>query len=415
MEPALHEVTFDKLTYGGSALGRLADGRAIFVPFALPGERARVRVVQQKAGYARGQLIEMLEPSPDRIKARCKHFGLCGGCHYQQLSYEKQVEAKAEILRDQLGRIAKIENAPVQPTVAAPNPWNYRNQIQFRLTREGRLGYIVAEGRAGPADDVFAVEECHLPIPSIDELWRQIGFETLPAIARVTLRAGADDELMMVLEGTSETAPEVEIEGSLSVVHTFEGDCFALAGRDFLKMRLGGRDFQVTATSFFQVNTAVAEKMVEHVLSLVPDTTETIIDVYCGVGLFSAFLALRCRRLIGIEESAAACKDFEINLDEFDNVELYEASAEEVLPSLETRADIVVLDPPRAGLGAQVLEALARSKPTKIIYVSCDPSTLARDLKRLIEEGFRLVQVTPFDMFPQTYHIESISVLERAG
>jgi 23S rRNA (uracil1939-C5)-methyltransferase len=174
------------------------------------------------------------------------------------------------------------------------------------------------------------------------------------------------------------------------------------------------RPFQVSAGSFFQVNSLMAARMVDHLLErLSVDTQTTLLDIYSGVGLFSAFFAPRVGRLIAIEASASACQDFEINLDEFENVELYEAPAEEVLPGLDVQADVAILDPPRAGLIKEALQALIELGPRRLAYVSCDPSTLARDARILLTAGYRLLEVTPFDLFPQTYHIESISLFEK--
>jgi 23S rRNA (uracil1939-C5)-methyltransferase len=171
-----------------------------------------------------------------------------------------------------------------------------------------------------------------------------------------------------------------------------------------------GREFRVSAGSFFQVNTVMADKMVQHLLDKLPLPARTVLDVYCGAGLFSAFLAPRCERLIGIESSPSACEDFAANLDEFDHVELYEGMAEDVIPLLEMEQPIVLVDPPRAGVEVRALDGIQQLAPQTIAYVSCDPSTLARDTARLIAGGYRLVEVTPFDLFPQTYHIESISI-----
>ena len=414
MVPAdLQEVTFDTLTYGGESLGRLPDGRPVFVPFALPGERARLRLVQEKRGFARGELVELVQPAANRITPRCKHFGVCGGCHYQHMPYESQLEAKAQILRDQLKRIGHIEDPPVRATIPSPNPWNYRNQVQFHLTPEGRLGYVRASSDPKATGAIFAVEECHLPEQAINDLWPHLQFERGSGIERVSIRASTDDDPMLILEGSGGELPEVEIEGELSVTHVLGDDCVLISGRDHVNMRLLERDFRVSAPSFFQVNTAMAEKMLEHVLELVPNRAETVLDVYCGAGLFSAFLAPRCQRLVGIEVAAAACEDFAVNLDECDNVELYEAPAEDVLPALEVKPDLIILDPPRTGVEVKALDALVQLDPKRIIYVSCDPSTLARDLRRLTDNDFRFTRVTPFDMFPQTYHIESISLLEK--
>jgi 23S rRNA (uracil1939-C5)-methyltransferase len=415
MAPAdLQEVTFDTLTYGGEALGRLPDGRAVFVLFGLPGERARIRLVQEKRGFARGELVEIIQTAAKRITPRCKHFGLCGGCQYQHMPYEQQLQVKEEILRDQLKRIGRIDDPPVEATVPSANPWNYRNQVQFHLTHEGRLGYVRASPDPRMAEIILAIEECHLPQPAINEMWPQLQFERDSGIQRVSIRVGADDDLILTLEGSGGDLPELEIEGELSVTHLFEDDCVLLSGRDHVIMRVLGRDFRVSAPSFFQVNTAMAEKMAEHVLKLAPPAADVMLDVYCGAGLFSAFLAPRCRRLVGIEVAPAACEDFGVNLDEYDNVELYEAPAEDVLPALQARPDLVIVDPPRAGVDLKALDALVQLQPAHIIYVSCDPSTLARDLRHLTDNDYRLTRVTPFDMFPQTYHIESISMLERA-
>lgn len=421
LQPESFDLKLEKLTYGGEAMGRLPDSRAVFVPFGLPGERVRVRLVEEKKNFARGEIVEIIEPSPERITAKCKHFfspllqgegaGVrwCGGCHYQHLPYEKQLQAKTDILIDQLQRIGKIENPPVQPMVACPSPWNYRNHVQFSLDNMGKLGF-----QAPNSNRVIQITECHLPEPPINELWTQLEFEPQTDIERVSLRLGADDDLMLVLESGSPEPPELEIEAGISIAHVYEGNAVVIAGSDHLLMRVLGRGFKVSAASFFQVNTVMAEKMVEHLMTNLPITqSTTLLDVYCGVGLFSAFLAPNCRRVIGIEASESACEDFAVNLDEFDNVELYEGEAEAVIPHLEAKPDIVLVDPPRAGLDKAVVDGILKLSPRLIAYVSCDPSTLARDAARLVNGGYRLKDVTPFDMFPQTYHIESVSLFER--
>jgi 23S rRNA (uracil1939-C5)-methyltransferase len=417
-------VKLEKLAYGGAALGRLEDGRAVFVPFALPGETVRARIVEEKRGHVRAELVEVLEPAPERIPPKCKHFftplarssgegpgvRACGGCHHQNLSYANQLKAKTEILRDQLIRIGKIEDPPVQPMIPSPQEWNYRNHVQFHLTREGKLGFFAADG-AG----IVPVTECHLPEAPLNELWPRLEFDPGLGLERVSLRLGADGETMLILE--SDETPELELEADLSVVHLREGEAVVMAGEQALTVEVRSRPFRVSAASFFQVNTAMAGKMVEHLLaclSLPPQAT--VLDIYCGVGLFSAFLAPLAGRVIGIESSPSACEDFAANLDEFENVELYEGAAEEILPGLAGRIvnlPYAIVDPPRAGLHVRALDALQALEPGRIAYVSCDPSTLARDAHRLLDGGYRLVSVTPFDLFPQTYHIESISLFEK--
>jgi 23S rRNA (uracil1939-C5)-methyltransferase len=406
-----YDILLEKLTYGGEAMGRLPDGRAVFVPFGLPGEHVRVELTEDKKNFARGKLLELLKASPERIEPKCKHFGKCGGCHYQNLSYEKQLLAKTEILRDQLQRIGKIENPPIAQIVASPLEWNYRNHVQFHLTAEGKIGFINARGNS-----TLPIEECHLPEAGINAFWHDLQFESNKDVERVSLRAGQDEELMVVLESESAETPELEIEADVSVVHLFEEHAVVLAGQDNLSFNILGQDFRVSAASFFQVNTKMAEKMAGHIISNLPITpSTTLLDVYCGVGLFSKFFASKCQTVIGIEESESACEDFAFNLDEFDNVELYEGAAEEILPGLAGRLDsstFAIVDPPRAGIERHALDAILSIKPQIIAYVSCDPSTLARDAARLINGGYRLVDVTPFDLFPQTYHIESISIFE---
>jgi 23S rRNA (uracil1939-C5)-methyltransferase len=408
------DIQLEKHTYGGDTMGRLPDGRAMFVPYGLPGEHVRVRLTEDKKNFARGEIIEILESSLDRIPAKCKHFGECGGCHYQNLSYEKQVEIKTEILRDQLTRIGKIENPPVERLIACPTPWNYRNHIQFSLSENGKLGFVRALDGPGPSRNILEITECHLPEPSINDLWPQLEFEPGTEIEHVSLRTGHEGDLMLTLESDSSEPPELEIEAGISITHVYEENTVVITGSDHTLIRVLGRDFKVSASSFFQVNTVMTEKMVQYLLGhLSIDKSSTLLDVYCGVGLFSAFFAPKCKTVIGIESSPSACEDFIINLDEFDNVELYEGLAEYVIGHLEAKPDVVLVDPPRAGLDKAVVDGIQKLKPRVIAYVSCDPSTLARDARRLIEGGYNLMQVTPFDLFPHTYHIESISIFER--
>jgi 23S rRNA (uracil1939-C5)-methyltransferase len=408
-----HEVTLTTLTYGGEAMGRLPDGRAVFVPFGLPNERVRVRLTEEKKGFARGEIVEFLETSAERIEARCIHFSKCGGCHYQNLSYEDQLKAKTDILRDQLKRIGKIENPPVTSMVASDRAWNYRNHLQFHLTEEGKLGFVNARGRA-----VMPILECHLPETGIQSFWPELHFESKSDVDRVSMRSGLDEELLVILESETTDMPELEIEADVSIVHMYEDHTAVIAGQDHLTIRVLEKDFHVSAASFFQVNTGMAEKMIEHLQSSLPvSLSTTLLDVYCGAGLFSRFFAPVCKQVIGIESSESACEDFAINLDEFENVDLYEGPAEEILPGLVGKFEgplCMIVDPPRAGIEKHALDAIINIKPQVIAYVSCDPSTLARDAARLINAGYRLEEVTPFDLFPQTYHIESVSLFKLA-
>jgi 23S rRNA (uracil1939-C5)-methyltransferase len=410
MSSPTFDIVLDTLVFGGDALGRLPDGRAVFVPCALPGEKARVRIVEEKAHHARAELVEVLQASPQRITPRCSHFGECGGCHYQHMAYENQLASKAAILKDQLKRIGGLDNIPMQTVIASPSEWNYRNTIQFHLAADGKLGYH----RAG-THDVFPIRECFLPEAPLGNLWPQLNFEPLADLQRIDLRVGADEDLMLVLESGDIQAPELTVEGlPLSVVHLSPAGVIVMAGSDHMMMDIAGKRFHVSAGSFFQVNSAAASLMVKHILENLSLTgKETVLDVYCGVGLFSAFLAPQVGRLVGVEASPSACDDFVINLDEFDNVELYQDSAESVLPQLDVHPEIALVDPPRAGMAKGAMQGLLRLAPETLVYVSCDPATLARDARILIKGGYRLQSITPFDMFPQTCHIESVSFWQR--
>ena len=407
------EFTVKLLTavYGGDTLGRLPDGRAVFVPLALPGETVRLRLLEEKRGHARAELLEVLQPAPERILPPCPHYGRCGGCHYQHIDYPQQVAQKTAILCEQLERIGGIVAPPVENCVPAPDIFYYRNHIQFHLTPQGQLGYHRRDGEA-----IMPVETCLLPEAPLGELWPQLNFEGLTSeLERIAIRLGAGEDLQITLESSAVEPPEMIVEElPVSVIHLSPAGSLVLAGSQAVLMQTAGQTLRVSAGSFYQVNTAMAAAMVQHLLARLDLTPEmTVVDIYCGVGLFSAFLAPRVARLIGIESSASACEDFVFNLDAYENVELYEALAEDVLPGLDVRPDLILVDPPRAGLQHRALDGLLALDAPLLVYISCDPATLGRDARRLVQGGYRLKTITPFDLFPQTYHIESISIWER--
>ncbi len=413
------------LTHAGEGVGRL-DDRAVFVPFALPGETVRVELLEVKKNFARGKLREVLIAAPERVAPRCPHHfqldppagpGLgqrgpaCGGCQLQHLSYAAQLAFKQQIVREQLQRIGGFAEGAVdvRPTLPAPNPYYYRNHAQFALTPEGQLGLMATASHL-----VIPIRECHQIEPALGGLFPHIALDAaeLPQMERLTLRAGADGEALVVFEGAPE-APEVELDLPVSVAALrADGTALTLAGHDYLLMEVRGRPFRVSAGAFFQVNTAQAEALVGLVLdALALKGGETVLDLYSGVGLFSAFIAPLAGSVIGIEAYPTAVADAAVNLDEFDNVEIYEASVEHTLPALQGPFDAAVLDPPRAGCAPAALDALLAAQVARIVYVSCDAATLARDLKRLVAGGYRLVSVQPVDMFPQTHHVEVVAVL----
>ena len=405
---SVETLILEKHAYGGECFGRLDDGRAVFVPYAVPGERVKIRLVEQKKSFARGELLQVLDASPLRTAARCSHYQECGGCHYQHIPYEVQLEVKTSVLRDQLERIGGITNPFVRSIIPSPLAWNYRNQVQFHLTMDGKLGF---QGRN--SNQVIPIQECHLPEKILNDLWPRMDLEPIPGLDRFVLRCDSNNDVLLVMDSGRPEPVELRIDLPISVIHSGPGGSIVLAGDDHIVIHVSSLSFWVSAGSFFQVNTMAAEKMLEHILEFLSiPSGATLIDAYCGVGLFSKFLAPRVAHLIGIEASASACEDYVENLDEFDQVELFEAPVEDVLLTLDVIPDIVLVDPPRAGLHRRALDGILKLGPDTLVYVSCDPATLSRDGRRLIQGGYQLTHITPLDLFPQTFHIESISFWE---
>ncbi len=403
MTEETYEITLDKFAYGGETMGRLPDGRAVFVPYALPGERVRVRLIFQKRGFARAQLLEVIETSPERIAPKCAHFGGCPGCAYQHLPYEAQLRAKADILRDQLTRIGKIKDPPVQDTLPSPQIWNYRNQ----------MGFLVTDRRILDTHNpnLLYLEECHLPAPAINEFWEDLEFGANDLFEQISLRHDAADNLMFIFYSDNPETPEMSLEDDISVVHINNGEAIVMGGDDHLVSILHERPFRASATSFSHPNIPAAEQIITHLLDTLPLTPKTtLLEVHSGIGTFSAFLAEKVDRLVCVETDATACDDFSINLDEFENVELYQAQAMDVLPNLDFTPDILLVDPPAGGLGRRTLDGILSLGSAELAYVSRDPSTLARDAKRLIEGGYQLKSVTPFDVAPHTAQIDSVAI-----
>ena len=390
-------------------MGRLADGRAVFIPFTLPGEKVKARVKEEKKSFVMAEVLEMLQPSSQRIIPRCPHYRMCGGCHYQHIPYELQVVYKREIFIEQLQRIGNIEIPLISQVVESDVAWNYRNMLQFHLSPSGKLGF-----ERSNSHDTIEIQECHLPCSVLSETWPQLDFEFIPEIERVELRQGDDGETLLVLYSQNSTPPEFETELPISAVHISPQGQIILAGNDYLRISMLGKSLRVNAGSFFQVNHFIVEKMISILLEKIHLTKEMVVlDAYCGVGLFSVFLAPLVSRCLGVEVSPSACQDYAFNLDAYDNVELYEGTAEEVLPLLEVKPNMILLDPPRSGVERRALTALVKIAPEQVVYISCNPATLARDAKHLIEAEYKLEESILLDMFPQTFHIESLNIFRK--
>lgn len=403
------ELTLDNPAYGGDSIGRLPDGRAVFVPFGIPGETVRIRIVVDKKKFAKGVLVEVLDPSPLRIKARCPHFADCGGCHYQHLPYDQQLLMKQKILMDQLERIGRLDSPPIDAVVPSPNEFNYRNHVRFQLNHSGEPGFYRANKQG-----ILAITECHLPELPLGDIWPLLEIEPESGLSSLGLRLGIEDDILVALESKLPFNSEFDIESlPVSVVHISPGHTEVLAGSDYTFMQVGGRQFRVSAGSFFQVNIPLAEQMVEQVEAALPTEPGLVLELYSGVGLFSAFIASRAEKLIAVETSESAADDFVYNLDQFNNVDLYQGSVEDILPNLSIKPEVVLVDPPRTGLHKKVIASLISMKPQLLIYISCDPATLARDSKLLTGGGYKAQTFIPFDFFPQTYHIETLSIWTR--
>ncbi|MDQ4078667.1 MAG: class I SAM-dependent RNA methyltransferase [Chloroflexota bacterium] len=401
----------EQMTYGGAALAR-HEGRVIFVPFALPGERVRVRIKSQKKRWAEAELVAVLEASPDRIEPRCPHFGphQCGGCQWQHASYEAQLRYKTAIVREQLQRIGKIEDPPVQLCLGMTEPWYYRNNVQLRSTGEGP-GFVRVDNKG-----VYPIDVCFIMNGAIYPLFQAVAGKPMPGVKRLILRGSErTGERLVVVEGKSEEA--LPFPADVTVVQGKQPPNRA-SPKATIHERVGEQTWQITVNSFFQVNTAQAETLLKVVRTLVGALQggETLLDAYAGVGLFGLSLANEVRHTYLVESYPPAVEDARHHVAGREDVTIIQDTAEDVLPRWEQygpRPDLVLLDPPRAGCEDEVLRALGFLEVPTIIYVSCDPATQARDLRILLDLGYALDIVQPVDMFPQTYHIESVARLHK--
>jgi 23S rRNA (uracil1939-C5)-methyltransferase len=436
--------------FGGEAIGHLPDGRVVFVPRGLPGERALVQVVQERRDFARAELSQIERAAPGRVEPPCPYFQVgCGGCSWQHADYQLQLQLKERIVVDQLRRIGRlyetgaehgaegldrngsdslVRNGPdrvvrngsdglVRPAIGMLEPWHYRNQARFTVGR--RFGELCFTYRA--THRLLRVDHCWIVHPTINATLEALQGK-LSSLGRrihqVSIRVGANTNQLLVNPLLPEV-PEVD------------------SGQLFLEEELLGRRFRLQPSSFFQVNTrrerrplpdaigkawlpvpddgvSMAELLALLVIDRVqPEPDHVVVDAYSGVGTFALLLAPLVREVIGIEEARTAVRDATHNASDLPNARFIQGKTEAVLPSLDLGRppDAVVLDPARVGCHPDVLQALLSVRPRRIVYVSCDPSTLARDLRILVDGGYTLDEVQPLDMFPHTYHVECIATL----
>jgi 23S rRNA (uracil1939-C5)-methyltransferase len=431
------------MIYGGDGLAHLpADekgrGKAVFIPFVLSGEKIEATLTEQKPGFARAQVESILEPSPHRVEPGCPHFGRCGGCHYQHSSYEHQLEIKKEILRETLRRTAKLELA-VDIQVHPSPPWNYRNRSRLKVQSmtEFKAGYFQMASH-----ELLPVEEC--PISStlinrgISVLWQNgRAGKVPPGVDEVEFLANADDtQLLIEVSAKADSrratlrAWAEDFQGSMpeiAGVVVFRDapkgvpatqEKLLTAGADHLIYRTARAAYRVSAGSFFQTNRYLTDELLKIVTQ--GQSGEMALDLYAGVGLFSTALC-DMRHIVSVESSQTSTADLSFNLSS--NGEAVQATTEEylsgshntrrarkgaVLPPPAYKPDLAVVDPPRSGLGERVARMLVTLGAPRVVYVSCDPVTLARDLVVLLGGGYRIEQVHLVDLFPQTYHLESV-------
>lgn len=404
-------LTLTGMANGGKAVGRDDHDRAVFVPLAIPGERVRAEVVDAKTRFAHANLVEVLQPSTQRVEARCPHFGLCGGCHFQHIHYEAQLQYKEAVIRDQLKRIGGITGEKVNPTMANPEPWSYSSEVSFYRTPDGGLGFWSPSSK-----QVFPVEICYIIRPELLELYQEIEL-SLPTLRRIKLRVDDAGELMASLEVDGDEIPSINTESTISVALILpDGTTTNLIGSNHSIFMIKDRPFRVTAGYFFYPSPEAIELAVDAVLGYSElSKSDRVVEFNSGVGTLTAFLAHSCHEVIGIEPDPEAVADLSVNLVESDNVSLYQGTAEEILPKLDVTAQVMIIHPYPSGLTPAVIDEVARLHPRRLVYVSSDVATLARDGRRLSEKGYRLLEIQPIDMWPQTYFTLTVSLWERAG
>ena len=442
-----YELQIDRLGTSGEGVGRY-DNFTVFVPNALPGETVSVIIEEVKNSYARGRIKQILHESVDRVVPLCELYEECGGCQLQHLSYEAQLHAKRAQVVDALIHIGKLPQIPVMETLRAEKPWNYRNKMQFPIGRNS--GKIVIGCFAQGSHTIINTKNCHIQRAENNDLAnaaREIAEQLhIPVynedthkgvLRHIVGRVGRSNDLMAVIVTATKQLPRakdfvrmmrerlpnlVSVHQNIQTYHNnviMGRDTQLLWGRPTIIDSLGRLNFHISPRSFFQVNTRQAERLYEQALAYADlHGTETVIDAYCGTGTITLFLAQKARKVYGIEIVQPAILDARKNArdNHVKNAEFIVGDATVVMPALYKqgiRPDVVVVDPPRAGCTETVLRTFANMKPQRIVYVSCNPATLARDLAILKDLGYLAQEVQPVDLFPQTSHVENVCLLRK--
>lgn len=442
-----YDIRIERLGTSGEGVGRY-DNFTVFVPNALPGEQVSARVEEVKKTYACARIMEIRVASADRVRPRCEIYSDCGGCQLQHLSYEAQLTAKRLQVVDAMTHIGKLPHVPVKETLGAASPWNYRNKMQFPVGIH--QGQIVVGCFAQGSHRIIDTEDCHIQREGNNALANAVrdivtklripvyNEDTHRGILRhIVGRVGQGDELMAVIVTAAKELPRkkelirmmrerlpqlVSIQQNIQTYRNnvvMGRDTVLLWGKPTIRDTLGKLSFHISPRSFFQVNTAQAAVLYEQALQYADlHGTETVIDAYCGTGTITLFLAQRARNVYGIEIVRPAILDARKNARDngIKNAEFIVGDTTAVMPSLYrqgVRPDVVVVDPPRAGCTPTVLKTFANMKPRRIVYVSCNPATLARDLAIMKTLGYEAREIQPVDLFPQTSHVETVVLMSR--
>jgi 23S rRNA (uracil1939-C5)-methyltransferase len=388
----VHEVTIEKLVYGGDGLARIGT-QAVFVPFAAAGDHLLVRVTDVERNYARAVIEEIICPSPARRPPPCAYFGICGGCQLQHLNYQAQLEAKVSFVRESLQRIGNIEWAG-EIDVRAASEFGYRSRAEIKVSRSEEGEPLIGYFRSG-TQDVCEVMDCLILSPAANRELQRLHTEpslTPNDATRVYLTAGDDEVIVTPATGENGRSDEIDALGTAY-------------------QRIGGTNYGFGVRSFFQSNRLLVEELIH---AAIGDARGSFaVDLYAGVGLFSLQLARSFEQVCAVEGNRAAANHGMENVraNGLNNVRYEPISVEAWLKyksSEVPRPDLVLLDPPRAGAGPQVIERLVALAPPAVTYVSCDPATLARDLRMILDFDYRIDSITVLDMFPQTFHVETV-------
>ncbi|WP_408606954.1 23S rRNA (uracil(1939)-C(5))-methyltransferase RlmD [Geosporobacter subterraneus] len=443
-----HLITIEDIGHNGEGIGRI-EGMTVFVEGGVPGDLLKIKIIEVKKNYAKGELIKVVKPSEHRIQPVCPIAEICGGCQIQQIDYSAQLELKTNRVRANIERIGKLENVIIHNTIGMETPARYRNKAQFPIGRSGQQA-VIGFYKKG-SHEIIDTESCYIQHEINDQLIslmkayiekHQVSTydeKTGQGLLRhVLTKVGfSTGEIMVILVTNGKELPgkdaliedlTANIPGLKSVVqniNTKKGntilgqECITLYGSDQIVDTLGKLKFNISPLSFFQVNPMQTEILYGKALEYAGLTgAERVFDVYCGIGTISLFLAKKAKHVYGIEVVEAAIEDAKENarINGIENVTFYAGEAEEVVPKLYKEgieADVVVVDPPRKGCDEKVLDTIVRMNPERVVYVSCNPATLARDLRYLEDWGYHTVEVQPVDMFPHTPHTECVCLIVR--